>query len=77
MDRTYALHLEGAEDRALHIRQQLETWDGCGAKTFPDGSKMRSIPPFQSMITFGQKTKYASLVARQSALTTRICTGST
>jgi hypothetical protein len=38
---------------------------------------MRLIPLFQSMITFGQKAKFASMVARQLVLTARICTGST
>jgi len=42
-----------------------------------DGSKMRLIPPYQAMITFGQKAKFASLVARQAANSSRICTGST
>jgi hypothetical protein len=75
-DRTYALHLEGAEDKVLHIRQKLKKWYGCAARDFPDGSKMRLIPPFYTMITFGQKAKFASLVARQAAMTVRICTGS-
>ncbi len=37
---------------------------------------MRLILTYQSMITFGQKTKFASLVAQQVALSSRICTGS-
>jgi len=76
-ERTYALHLEGAEDSALKIRQLLKRWYGSGAIIFPDGSKMRLVPPYRSMITFGQKTKFASLVARQAASSARICTGST
>jgi hypothetical protein len=75
-ERTYALHLEGAEDSALKIRHLLKRWYSSGARNFPDGSKMRLVPPYQS-ITFGQKTKFASLVARQAALSARICTGST
>jgi hypothetical protein len=74
---TYEIHLEGAEDKALNIRQQVKKCYGGGAKTFPDGSKMRLIPLFQSMIILGKKAKFASLVTRQSALTARICTGST
>jgi hypothetical protein len=38
---------------------------------------MRLIPPFQAMITFGQKAKFASLVARQATISARICTGTT
>jgi hypothetical protein len=77
IEQTYALYLEGAEDSALKIRQLLKRWYGSRARKFPDGSKMRLVPPYQSMIAFGQKTKFASLVARQAALSARICTGST
>jgi hypothetical protein len=59
------------------ILQQLKRWYSSSAKLFPDGTKMRLIPPYNSLITFGQKSKYSSLVAWQAALNTRISTGST
>jgi len=55
----------------------LKKWYGCNSKEFPDGTKMRLIPPFQSLITFGQKAKYASLVAGQAAINSSLCTGLT
>jgi hypothetical protein len=76
-DRVYALNLEGAEESALRIRQKLKKWYGYNSKDFPDGTKMHLIPPFQTLITFGQKAKYASLGARQAAINSRLCTGST
>jgi len=42
-----------------------------------DGTKMRLVPPFQSIISFNCKMKYASLVARQATLADRLCYGST
>jgi hypothetical protein len=47
---TYALHLEGPDDSVSLIRKKLKKWYGCGTKRFPDGTKMRLIPPFQSLI---------------------------
>jgi hypothetical protein len=38
---------------------------------------MRLVLPFQSMISFNCKTKYASLVARQAALSDRLCSSLT
>jgi hypothetical protein len=38
---------------------------------------MRLLPPFQTILSYSHKTKYAALVARQAALSARICSGST
>jgi len=75
--RTFALHLEGPSNRAEIIRQKLAKWYGSKAKIFPEGTKMRLVPPFQSIISFNCKTENASLVARQAALSERLCTSST
>jgi len=74
---TFALHLEGPSNPARIIRQKLAKWYGSKAKIFPDGTKMRLVPPFQSIISFNCKTKYSSLVALQAALSEMLCTSST
>jgi hypothetical protein len=38
---------------------------------------MRLVPPFQTILSYSHKTKYAALVAKQAALSARICSGST
>jgi hypothetical protein len=75
--RTYALHLEAAAHRAAAIRHKLSMWYGSKSKVFPDGTKMRIVPPFQTILSYSHKIKYSSLVARQAALLSRICSGST
>lgn len=50
--RTYAIHLECASDKTLALRQKLSKWYGSAAKEFPDGTKMRLVPPFQSILSF-------------------------
>jgi hypothetical protein len=75
--RVYALHLECASDRALEVRQKLAKWYGSNSKSFPDGTKMRLVPPFNTILSSGNKQKYASLIARQAALNSRLGTGTT
>ncbi len=76
-NRAYALHLEASTEKAALIRQRLSRWYGTGRSDFPDGTKMRLVPPFQTIISYTHKGKYASLVSRQAALSARLCTGST
>jgi len=76
-NRTYALHLEASTEKGALIRQRLSKWYGTGRSDFPDGTKMRLVPPFQTIISYTHKGKYASLVFRQAALSARLCTGST
>jgi hypothetical protein len=71
--RTFTIHLNGSSQKAGIIRQKLAKWYESKAKIFPDGTKMRLVPPLQSMISFNCKTKYATLVARQAALADRLC----
>ena len=75
--RTFAIHLECASDKVQAIRQQLSKWYGTGSNTFPDGTTMRLVPPFQSIISYSHKSKFASLVARQAALSSRLGTSKT
>jgi hypothetical protein len=73
----YALHLECAADKTQDTRMKLSKWYGSQSKQFPDGSKMRLVPPFNTILSQGNKQKYASLIARQSALNSRLGTSST
>ncbi len=75
--RVYALHLECAADKTQDTRLKLSKWYGSHSKHFPDGSKMRLVPPFNTILSQGNKQKYASLIARQSALNARLGTSST
>jgi hypothetical protein len=68
----YALHLESSADRAQEARKKLSKWFGSSSKSFPDGTKMRLVPPFNTILSSGNKQKYASLIARQLALNSRI-----
>jgi hypothetical protein len=61
--RVYALHLESTADRAQEARTKLSKWFGSSSKNFPDGTKMRLIPPFNTVLSSGNKQKYASLIA--------------
>ena len=63
-----ALHLEGASDRVHNLRDKLAQWYGTSSTSFPDGTKMRLIPPYSTMISRANKMKYGSIVARQEAL---------
>lgn len=75
--RTYAIHLECASNKVQAIKQKLSAWYGTGSNNFPDGTTMRLVPPFQSIISFSHKSKFASLVARQAALSSRLGTSKT
>jgi hypothetical protein len=75
--RTYAIHLECASNKVIALRQQLSKWYGSKSRDFPDGTKMRLVPPFQTIISFSCKGKYSSLVAHQAALSSRLGTCNT
>jgi len=67
-----AMHIESAANKALEIRQKLLKWYSSSSKLFPDGTKMRLVPPFQSVTIFAHKTKYSALVARQASISAKI-----
>ena len=62
--RVMALHIEGPADRSHEIRQKLSAWYSSSSKSFPDGTKMRLIPPFNTILSRDNKVKFATLVAR-------------
>jgi hypothetical protein len=69
-----AIHLECASDKVHDICRKLSHWYGSSSKSFPDGTTMRLVPPFITILSSANKIKYGSLVARQSALNARLGT---
>jgi hypothetical protein len=46
-----AIHLECALDRVHDICQKLSKWYGSSSKSFPDGTTMRLVPPFITILS--------------------------
>jgi hypothetical protein len=69
-----AMHIEAAANKVFAIRNTLSKWYSTSSKSFPDGTKMRLVPPFQSITVFSHKAKYSALVARQASISS--CIGS-
>jgi hypothetical protein len=67
-----AMHIESAANKASEIRQNLLKWYSSSSKFFPDGTKMRLVPPFQLVTIFAHKTKYSALIARQASISAKI-----
>jgi hypothetical protein len=76
-EKTYAIHLECSSDRAQLARGKLQNWYGSSSLNFPDGTKMRLVPPFNTILSSSNRSKYASLIARQSSLLACLGVGST
>lgn len=74
-EKAKALHVEGPADRAHEIRAKLSQYYGASSTVFPDGTKMRFIPPFNTIVSSNNKMKFPTLVARQLAINQRIGTG--
>jgi hypothetical protein len=55
-----ALHIEGSEERVQEIRNKLRKYYITASKEFPDGIKMRLIPPFSTIISLSSKIKCGS-----------------
>jgi len=63
-NRIYALHIEAATEKAAGIRQKSATWYGSGKSVFPDGTKMRLVLPFQTILSYAHKGKYSAVLDR-------------
>lgn len=50
-----AMHIEAAANKAIMVRQALLQWYNSTSKSFPDGTKMRLVPPFQTITIFSHK----------------------
>ncbi len=72
-----AIHLEGPAHKIHEIKQQISSWYGSLTNQFLDGTKMRIIPPYQTVISSADKKKYGAVIARQAAFLSRLATGTT
>jgi hypothetical protein len=76
-EKVYALHLETASDNCKAGKKMSETWYGSSKTTFPDGTKMHLVPPYNTILSTANKGKYATLIACQAALSACIGVGTT
>jgi len=64
-----ALHVECAVDRLQEVKDKLNLWYSSSSSKFSDGTKMRLVPTITAVTSTSNKTKFASCMARQAALT--------
>jgi len=64
-------------DMLQKVRQKLGVWYNSQSTRFPDGTKMRLVPTFASVLSANNKTKFASCLARQVALAARLASANT
>lgn len=72
-----ALHLEGDSTRAHILKHKLACYYDSKSTQFPDGTRMRLIPPFNKVISAYSKSKYGEVVSRQAKFTERLASQST
>jgi len=76
-EKVYALHLEATSDRARAAREKLKQFYGSGRTQFLDGTKIHLVPPCYTILSMANKGKYATLIARQAALSSCMGVGTT
>jgi hypothetical protein len=76
-EKVNALHVECAIDKVQEVCQKLPTWYDSVSTRFRDGTKMRLVPTYKSILAASNKSKFASCLARQAALASGIATGTT
>jgi hypothetical protein len=76
-EKVNALHIECAEDRVQEVRTKLAAWYNSTSKCFLDGAKMRLVPTFSSILSGANKSKFASCLSRQAALSSGLAFGTT
>jgi len=69
--------VECAIDKVQEVCQKLPTWYDSVSTRFRDGTKMRLVPTYKSILAASNKSKFASCLARQAALASGIATGTT
>jgi hypothetical protein len=62
------MHIEGPSNKLHECSKALSEWYGSSSMSFPDGTKMRLIPPWHNIFAQENKVKVGTLVARQLAL---------
>jgi hypothetical protein len=74
---TKALVLEGPQDQVYELRDILSTWYGSKSKSFPDGVRMRLIPPLEVLMDVNRQENYGAAIAKQASFVSKIGKGST
>jgi len=73
----YTLNVEYASDRVQETKKKLAVWYDSSSSTFPDGTKMRLVPVFSSVLSMINRMKFASCLARHVALSAGLGTCTT
>jgi hypothetical protein len=72
-----ASHLECDSTLVQRIKHKLAKLYGSSSKRFPEGTKMRLIPSFNTVVSAESKEKHGIVVARQAAFTPKLCSAMT
>ncbi len=73
---TKALVLDGPQDQVYELRDQLSTWYGSKATSFPDAVRMRLIPPLDALSDSNRQQNYGAALARQASFVAKMGKGS-
>lgn len=76
-EKIHALHVECASDQVQEVRKKLSLWYDSSSTLFPDGTKMRLVPTFHSVLSSANISKFASCLACQSAMAAGMASGTT
>jgi hypothetical protein len=63
---TKAFVLDGPQDQVYDLREQLSTWYGSKSTSFPDGVRMRLIPPLDALSDSNRQENYGAALSKQS-----------
>jgi hypothetical protein len=72
-----ALHIECDSKKVQSVKHKIAKLYGSSVKEFLDGTKMCLIPPFQSVMSEENKTKYGRVVACQAVFTSKLASSTT
>jgi hypothetical protein len=73
---TKALVLEVPQDQIHELRDQLSTWYGSKATSFPDAVQMRLIPPLDALSDTNRQANYGAALAKQASFVAKMGKGS-
>jgi hypothetical protein len=73
---TKVLVLDGSQDQVYELREQLSTWYGSKASSFPDTVRMCLIPPLDALSDSNRQENYGAALAKQASLVAKMGKGS-
>jgi hypothetical protein len=71
-----AFVLDGPQDQVYDLREQLSTWYGSKSTSFPDGVRMRLIPPLDALSDSNRQENYGAALSKQSSFMSKMGKGS-